>query len=576
MNSKTFLTARAFSSLQRSSMFWVPLALASALGAAPRLNLVQNALTVSVPTGSNGPTYTVDAFNIGSGTLNLKASSSVSWLVPTVGSSQVCGLRGGCYPVSIAFQTASLAAGTYTGTITLSDPNAVDSPQTITVTAQVGGDIPNNLTFYLAPGGSASTTFTTNGPIQTTLSNAPWLNVSTAANASNGSYVTTVKATASSSMATMPYNGTLTISGSSFGADNKQIGVTLNVTSQPIAQSSSNTLTFNIPQGAQSQTDNVAITNAGQGTLAVSGVTATAANGGTWLTATTVAGGISVTANPSGLSPNNYTGTVTVASNGTNGNLVIPVQLTIAAQTAPVASAGGVVNNGTFATGEPLAQGDIAAVFGNQFTFDAPTQASGLPLQTTLDGVQVLVNGVAAPLYYVSAGQINFEVPIDASTSNGGGGTVQVVRNGQTGNSVYVDIAAQAPQFILYNGGYAIMTTPQGALTGIPSSPVHVGDTVVIYAIGLGPTSPSVASGTASPTSPLAMVPGTTKVCFGTESPFFQAPCATPAFTGLTPNFVGLYQINVTVPSGVQSGNTTMSLIQENNVSSDSALLAIK
>ena len=54
---------------------------------------------------------------------------------------------------SIAFQTSSLAAGTYTGIITLTDPNAVDSPQTITVTAQVGGDVPGNLIFYLAPGG---------------------------------------------------------------------------------------------------------------------------------------------------------------------------------------------------------------------------------------------------------------------------------------------------------------------------------------------------------------------------------------------------------------------------------------
>ena len=114
------------------------------------------------------------------------------------------------------------------------------------------------------------------------------------------------------------------------------------------------------------------MTDAGQGTLTVSSVTATAASSGTWLTAATVNGGITVKADPTGLSPNTYTGTVTVASNGVNGNLVIPVELTVEAQGPPVAAAGGVVNNGTFASGEPLAQGDIAAVFGNQFTFDAP------------------------------------------------------------------------------------------------------------------------------------------------------------------------------------------------------------
>ena len=50
-------------------------------------------------------------------------------------------------------------------------------------------------------------------------------------------------------------------------------------------------------------------------------------------------------------------------------SVVIPVQLTVVAQGPPVAFAGGVVNNGTFGSGEPVAQGDIAAVFGSQFTY---------------------------------------------------------------------------------------------------------------------------------------------------------------------------------------------------------------
>jgi uncharacterized protein (TIGR03437 family) len=561
-----------------SVRFFMPLLLATGLSAAPapRLNLVQTSLDVSVDVGSNSYTYTVYTFNIGGGTLNLTASSSVPWLVPTVGSVTLCGLRGGCYPVSIAFMTGSLAAGTYTGVITFTDPNAIDSPQYLYVTVQVGGDVPSNVSLNLAPGGSTSVTFTTNGPVTTSISGATWLKASTAANVANGGFVTTVTATAASTMAANTYNGTITVSGSSLAADNKQISVALNVTTQPIAQVSSSALSFTIPQGAQSQTDNVAVANAGQGTLTVSSVTATAANSGTWLTASTVTGGFSVTANPSGLSPNTYTGTVTVASNGVNNSIVIPVQLEIVAQGPPQASAGGVVNNGTFAGGEPLSQGDIAAVFGNQFTFDAPSEASSLPLQTTLGGVQVLVNGVPAPVYYVSASQINFEVPIDASTANQGNGTVQVVRNGTAGNLVYVDIDAQVPRFILYNGGYGIMTTPAGALTGTPANPVKVGDTIVIYTIGLGPTSPSVASGTASPTSPLAKVPGTTQICFGVETPFSPPPCATPAFVGLTPNFVGLYQINVTIPNTVKSGTNTMSVILEDNVSSDAVPLAIQ
>ncbi len=59
-----------------SVRFFVPLLFVSGLSAAPRLNLVQTSLTVSVPTGTNGPTYALDTFNIGDGTLNLQASSS--------------------------------------------------------------------------------------------------------------------------------------------------------------------------------------------------------------------------------------------------------------------------------------------------------------------------------------------------------------------------------------------------------------------------------------------------------------------------------------------------------------------
>lgn len=556
-----------------NARFFLPLLFVSGLVAAPRLNLVQSSLIVSVPTGTNGPTYTLDTFNIGSGTLNLQASSSVPWLVPTVGTSQVCGLRGGCYPISIAFQTGSLAAGSYVGTITLQDPNALDSPQYITVTAQVGGDVPSNLTFYVAPGGSTSATFNTNGPIDAKVSGASWLTTSTVSNAAAGGYITTVTATAASSMAAKNYTGTIAITGSAFAPDNQQISVSLNVTTQPIAQASSSSLGFTIAQGTQSQTDNIAVTDAGQGSLTVSGVTATAANSGTWLTAATITGGISVTANPSGLSPDTYNGTVTVASNGVNGNIVLPVQLVVVAQGPPIAAAGGIVNNGTFGGGEPLSQGDIAAVFGSQFTFDAPTSASSLPLGTTLDEVQVLVNGQAAPVYYTSSSQINFEIPINAAT---GDGTIQVVRNGTMGNLIYVSINPQVPRFILYDGGYGIMTTPAGALTGIPSNPVKVGDTIVIYTIGLGPTSPPVASGTASPTSPLATVPGTTQICFGVETPFSPPPCATPAFVGLTPGFVGLYQINVTIPPTVKSGANTMSVIVEDNISSDPVPFAVQ
>jgi uncharacterized protein (TIGR03437 family) len=541
----------------------------------PQLMLDQTSVTVSTVQGSNGPTQFLDAFNVGEGTLSLTATSNVTWLSATIGTSQVCGLLGGCFPLEIALNTSSLANGVYTGIVTVTDPNAINSPQSITVTVMVGGDVPGSLVFNLAPGGSTSSSFTTGSAVTTKVSaDTSWLTVTSAT--SQGVTTVTVQAKTSSTMAANAYKGTITISGSKFAPDNKQISVVLNVTTEPIAQVSNSNVSFTIPQSANKQSSPVAVTNAGQGTLTVSGVTASAANSGTWLTASSVSGGLPITADPTGLSAGTYTGTVTIASNAINNSVVIPVQLTVEAQTPPLAFAGGAVNNGTFANGEPLAQGDIVAVFGSQFTYGDAQGATTLPLQTTINGVQVLVNGKAAPLFYVGAGQINFEVPIDAAT---GSGTIQVVRNSTAGNLISVDINPRVPRFIVYGGGYGVVTQSNGAtLTGTPSTqPLKAGDVIVIYAIGLGPTSPAVTSGTGSPGSPgLATVPGTTKVCFGDETPFYQAPCATASFTGLTPDAVALYQITATVPEGLTSADNKILLLLVDNIESTPVTIAVQ
>jgi len=563
--------------------FVLLLTLTSTLSAAPRLGLAQTALTVSILPGQNGPAQSIDASNLGDGVLNLSVTSSVSWLSASIGAPHACSLKGNCIPVQISMQTSTLTAGVYTGTVTVSDPNAVDAPQFVTVTALVGGSVPAKLEYYVPPNGSAASTFTTGGSVSTTISNnTPWLAIAAdgAGSFQFGVPVPyTVTATAQNGMATGDYNGSVAISGSSFAPDNKSIAVLLHVTTQPILQPNPSSIAFRIAQGANKQTDYVVTSNGGQGTLSVSSVTAGSVPNvtpATWLSAQTVSGNaslVSIVADPTGLSPGTYQGTITIASNAANSTVTVPVQLNVIAQTAPVSAAGGVVNNGTFAGGESLAQGDIAALFGDQFTYGDPQQASSLPLPTILGGTQVLVNGQPAPVYYVSPGQINFEIPIDAATNDA---TVQVVRNGQAGNTAYLNIQVSEPRFITNGGTYAIMTTPNGALTGIPSHPVTAGDIVVIYTIGLGPTSPPVPSGTASPSSPLAVIdPTTVLACFGNNSPFSPAPCVNPQFVGLSPGFVGLYQINLAIPQGLASGNVPFSFTV-NGVPSDVVQLAVQ
>ncbi|HEY2124936.1 MAG TPA: hypothetical protein VGG94_05685, partial [Chthoniobacterales bacterium] len=134
-------------------------ALAPALIAAPRLGLSTVAVGPVYTTPGTSPNpQTVEAFNAGDGSLNLSASSSSSWLSASVGAQRACTTRTGtCTPIVITFATSSLAAGTYTEFVTVTDPNAVDTPVDISVTVTVAG-VPDSVTLYATPRGGTRPT----------------------------------------------------------------------------------------------------------------------------------------------------------------------------------------------------------------------------------------------------------------------------------------------------------------------------------------------------------------------------------------------------------------------------------
>ncbi len=433
---------------------------------------------------------------------------------------------------------------------------------------QVGTEVPSSLKFYVAPGGSATAQFSTVSSVKAT-SSASWLSVGVEG---SGTFQFNVpyqlKVAAASNMAANAYTGTAALTGSSFAPDNTTVNVTMNVTTSPIAAPMPAVLNFELPTNSIKQTIPVVVSNSGMGTLTVSGATATAANSGTWLTATQNGNTVSVTVDSTNLSTGSYTGTVDIASNAAN-TVSIPVNFNVVAQGTAWANFGGAVNNATFVPGETVAAGDIMAVFGSQFLNAAsPVFAGSVPLPTTLgtsSTTEVLVNGVAAPLYFASYGQIDFQMPENVPA---GMATVQVVRDGKSGNLISVEVAANRPRILPFSyGNYGIIqnATKEGfavsaaagkALGLAVVNPAKAGvDFLTIYAIGLGPTSPIVASGTAAPSTPLANVVLPTEVTFSTTNPFSPSVNVTPSFVGLAPSFVGLYQINVQVPVNSPTGD---------------------
>lgn len=567
----------------------IALASSATLAAAPQLRLTATALgPLTVTAGQNGPSQSVGAANIGDGTLSLQLSSSVPWLAASVGAAQSCAQYKTCNPVNIALQTSSLAVGTYTGTVTVADPAAIDAPQTITVTVQIGSAIPSTLQFYLAPGTSGSQALSTGSGAKVTTT-TPWLSVG---QTGGGTYSFTipyqVTATAAASMGANTYNGTIAVAGSAISTDNKTVNVTLNVTTSPIAQPGVTVLNLRLAENSIKETIPVNIANAGMGTLTVSGATATAASSGTWLTATNTANVVSIVADPTNLAPGAYTGTVTVASNAVNP-VAIPVNLEIDAQAAPVANFEGVVNNATFVPGQSVAPGDIMAIFGDQFIYSTPLYAGATPLPNTLgttSTVQVMVNGQPAPLYFASYGQIDFEMPNEIQA---GQALVQVVRSGQAGNQIAVQVVKNQPRILPFavgnygivqnatEGGFAVSTSAGTALGLQVVHPAKAGtDFLTIYAIGLGPVSPTVATGAAATATPLSNTTIPTIVTFSSGDPFSPLVNEPASFSGLAPSFVGLYQVNVQVPANAPKGNSVPMFLTAGGVTSNIVNIAIQ
>jgi uncharacterized protein (TIGR03437 family) len=251
-----------------------------------------------------------------------------------------------------------------------------------------------------------------------------------------------------------------------------------------------------------------------------------------------------------GLSPGFNTGTVTIPSNAVNAPSTIPVSLEVVAKGAPVICYQCVLDNITSIPGDAIAQGAVSIVKGDQLSFSAFAPSASSPLPTILGGTSVLINNVAAPLYYTSYGQIAFQMPYNTSP---GQAIVQVKRDdGQTSNPVTVQVAVHAPRLLpaVFNPDGSL-NTPDGA------HPAKRGDTIVLYGFGFGPTNPAVVAGAPAPSGPLASVIGQFLVDFGGN---FLSPKAVPAFAGLTPGFAGVYQVNVVIPELSPSGIVDVSV----------------
>ena len=198
--------------------------------------------------------------------------------------------------------------------------------------------------------------------------------------------------------------------------------------------------------------------------------------------------------------------------------------LAVSAQaSAPVVSA--IVNAASYQTGG-VAPGSIASAFG-----------------TGLSGGTVTVGGIAAPVIFASDGQINFQVPWEATA-----GAV-VVTTSQGASVSYNLPLTVAPGIFTLDGTNAAMLIPA---TGQIRA-AYVGEYITLYATGLGPVQNTPKTG--SPSAENATAPVVAQVSAtvgGQPATVGYAGLATP---GPNPYYVGIYEVDIQMPTGVSGGS---------------------
>jgi uncharacterized protein (TIGR03437 family) len=180
---------------------------------------------------------------------------------------------------------------------------------------------------------------------------------------------------------------------------------------------------------------------------------------------------------------------------------------------------------------------------------------AALPLPTLLGGVTVKINGVAAPLFFVSPAQINFQVPWELLGQ--AQGSITVTLNGVTSSSQTINLGPAPGLFSVNSQGSGqgailvansdIVAAPEGSIPGRNARPAKRGEFLSIFCSGLGDVTNRPLSG--APTSASAL--STTTATPAVRIAGIQAAAV---FSGLAPGFVGLYQVNVQVPDSAPAG----------------------
>ena len=245
-----------------------------------------------------------------------------------------------------------------------------------------------------------------------------------------------------------------------------------------------------------------------------------------------------------------------------------------------------VVNAATYQASVPVAQGALASLFGSGLASDTATISATTWPRTVVNRQVVINDQLQAPIYYAGPTQFNFQVPSNAPL-----GTDRIaVRTADTGELVAggsLLISAAAPGIFTTNQsgtGQAAVVNQDNTINS-SSNPAPVGSTVVLYGTGQGQVSPSVPDGTAAPGPPglaqtVAVPTSNGTTCLNTQPSMCvaigSAGFGNVVYSGLAPGYIGLWQINVTIPQGTAPGSAVPIRVVINGTPSNTVTIAVR
>lgn len=200
-----------------------------------------------------------------------------------------------------------------------------------------------------------------------------------------------------------------------------------------------------------------------------------------------------------------------------------------------------------------FAPGMLMSVFGAGLSTGDPQTITTAPLPlTSVSGTSATINGIPAPLLYISATQVNLQIPYEISP----GSAVLAISTGGQSGSVNFTVQAAAPG--------TFVDSQNGRL--VPNESATAGSTIGFFLTGAGQVNPSEATGNvpAAGTTPIPDLPVTMTV---------GGIPVTPVYIGVPNWSIGVLQINFTVPTNLTGSQPVV--VKIGGVASQTALLTI-